>query len=648
MSLLERAVTIAFAASALGGCGSTSPTPADNPDATDVDAGDAGTDPSAVGTLGSPCDKPGALACAGHAQKLQLLCDGGVWKSNGVCPGAQICDTRPGPTAGSCQDPDPKCVGKKPNESFCEGAVRRTCGPDLLSSTIETCTSADHCAQGTGPHCAKCLTGKFLCAGAVLKKCKADHSDFETVDTCATEALCVDAYGKCLPPACAVGDYRCDGDILQTCRATRIDWDPVKVCPKGMCDAAAKSCRDCTTGAKDCDGNTPRSCDGTGHWVSATPCSVPTPLCKAGVCSPGVCTAGEYRCNIDTLETCNSTYDGFDPVKVCSTGLCDSVGKECDDCKTGTADCLGSTPRACDSTGHWKSLTACSGTTPVCKAGVCTAGVCLAGDYRCNVDTLELCNSTFTGFDPVKVCGAGLCDALGKECDDCKSGAASCSGSTPLACDSTGHWKSLAPCGGSTPYCTGGVCSSCLPGFMSCGGSCVDTMKDPLNCGGCGVTCGSGTPVCVGGVCTAAVTYVGSFTSGLPTGSSVPTTECLAWETFRSSISASRTYSKITIKSNLDLTGSSCTGSDANVICQALRSGTSTSAPCGGKAWQVGTCGSMGSSPPITGWEVTNTGGVCGCATGWTVRPCIGNNNWGGSNGPTCSAPSQTLTVICE
>jgi len=490
------------------GCGSSeSPAPVDNPDA-DIDAGDTGTDPSAVGTLGSPCDKPGALACAGHAQKLQLLCDGGVWKSNGVCPGAQICDTRPGPTAGSCQDPDPKCVGKKPGESFCDGAVRRTCGPDLLSSTTETCASAEHCAQSTGPHCAKCLTGKFLCAGAVLKKCKADHSDFETVDTCATEALCVDVYGKCLAPRCAVGDYQCDGHTLQTCKATRIDWDTVKICPDGMCDAKAKDCRECVTGTKDCAaGNTPRSCDTTGHWVSATPCSVPTPLCKAGICSPGVCTASEYRCNIDTLETCNSTYDGFDPVKVCASGLCDSVGKECDDCKTGTADCVGSTPRACDSTGHWKSLTPCSGSTPLCKSGICSVGACVTGEYRCNIDTLEMCNSTFTGFDPVKVCGSGLCDVLGKECDDCKSGAASCAGSTPLACDSTGHWKSLTPCGGTTPYCTGGICSSCLPGLTSCSGSCVDLKTDAANCGTCGKSCLSGE-TCVAGACVASDGFV--------------------------------------------------------------------------------------------------------------------------------------------
>jgi len=84
---------------------------------------------------------------------------------------------------------------------------------------------------------------------------------------------------------------------------------------------------------------------------------------------------------------------------------------------------------------------------------------------RCSGDTLETCNAALTGFDPTKVCGAGLCDAAGKECDDCKSGAVGCLGTTPRTCNSTGHWTSLTPCSGSTPACSAGVCvASGFPG----------------------------------------------------------------------------------------------------------------------------------------------------------------------------------------
>jgi hypothetical protein len=39
----------------------------------------------------------------------------------------------------------------------------------------------------------------------------------------------------------------------------------------------------------------------------------------------------------------------------------------------------------------------------------------------------------------------------------------------------------------------------CPPGQVDCGGGCVDTESDPLNCGECGFTCGADP--CVGGVC---------------------------------------------------------------------------------------------------------------------------------------------------
>ena len=416
-----------------GGCGSSSAIdPASAPDS-DVDAGgtaDVGPpDTSAVGTLGAPCDKPGALACAGHAQKLQLICDGGVWKSNGVCAGSQICDTRPGPTSGSCQDADPACAGKAPNASFCEGAVRRTCGPDLVTSTKEACASADHCAAATGAACAKCLDGTFVCEGALLKKCTSDRTAYALADTCASNALCVATDGKCLPPACAAGEYRCNGDTLQTCLATRVGWDSLRVCPTGLCDATAKACLDCAPGSKECGvGNTPRACDASGHWTSLSPCAAPTPLCKGGI---------------------------------------------------------------------W--------------AGVCISGACTAGQDRCNVDTLETCNATFTGFDPVKVCPMGMCDATLKQCDDCKAGQTSCSGATPLVCSSTFRWTSLTPCSGAKPFCQTGVCMACPTGKSACGGACVDLTSDPSNCATCGTACGAGMS-CIASTC---VTPVFTF---MPTG----------------------------------------------------------------------------------------------------------------------------------
>ena len=62
---------------------------------------------------------------------------------------------------------------------------------------------------------------------------------------------------------------------------------------------------------------------------------------------------------------------------------------------------------------------------------------------------------------------------------------------------------------------------------------------------------------------------------------------------------------------------------------------------CDGKTWRVGICGA-GMSIAV------GTSGDCSCGNNaWTVRPGIGNSNWGGV-GAECRAKSQTLTVFFE
>ena len=302
------------------GCGSSSPSDITDDGGAD-ETGDGGA--SATATLGDPCTTPGALACNGKAQKLQLLCDGSKWVANGTCPGQQVCDPRPGPTQGSCQDPAPGCGDKSPGQAYCDGVVRHMCSDDLLTETSATCKSGAYCTAGTADKCALCLDGESTCDGPSLKVCAPDHQSFIAKDTCATSALCVPGEDVCRAPTCAVGAYQCSGDTLQTCNDGRNGWNDVKTCGAGLCDAASKSCFDCAPGSKQCVGSTPQSCDATGHWTGSTPCAAPTPVCAAGVCEAGICAAGDYRCSGDELQTCDASYESWDAVTTCGAGLCE-------------------------------------------------------------------------------------------------------------------------------------------------------------------------------------------------------------------------------------------------------------------------------------------------------------------------------------
>jgi hypothetical protein len=65
-----------------------------------------------------------------------------------------------------------------------------------------------------------------------------------------------------------------------------------------------------------------------------------------------------------------------------------------------------------------------------------------------------------------------------------------------LCCSST-------PCDPGLFYC-GGACCAATIYDNCCGGACVNTQTDPLNCGACGNICLAGFPAgmtCCGGVC---------------------------------------------------------------------------------------------------------------------------------------------------
>lgn len=53
----------------------------------------------------------------------------------------------------------------------------------------------------------------------------------------------------------------------------------------------------------------------------------------------------------------------------------------------------------------------------------------------------------------------------------------------------------------------------CPAGQIRCAGACVDTLTDPANCGGCGISCGAGN-ICQGGSCVACRPDISSCSAG--------------------------------------------------------------------------------------------------------------------------------------
>jgi hypothetical protein len=132
------------------------------------------------------------------------------------------------------------------------------------------------------------------------------------------------------------------------------------------------------------------------------------------------------------------------------------------------------------------------------------------------------------------------------------------------------------------------------------------------------------------------ITYSQSFTTGV-----IPTTQCTAWATFVALLTV-RPYSLLIARGSVDPVGVTVT--DPVVIgniALALRTSTAYGpVNSNARSWGVGLCGG--------GYELTVTGFVCSCTTGYVVRPCIGNTNYGGINGATCSGLTQTMMVTFQ
>lgn len=225
--------------------------------------------------------------------------------------------------------------------------------------------------------------------------------------------------------------------------------------------------------------------------------------------------------------------------------------------------------------------------------------------------------------------GAETCDGAGA----CQPGSSAAAGT---ACPDGDLCNGDETCNGF------GSCVAGDPPAVSDGNSCTTDACDPAT--GVshatlpdGTTC-SGVGTCTGGSCSVAGAV---FSEQFFQFQDAPA-QCDAWNNFLFNQLTSGSYNSISMSSSFNPTGVTCSNpSSATQICNALHSGSSTAVFCDGHTWFVGACG---------GIELNVDFGVCFCNFGSntpTVRPCTGSN-WGGIGTETCSAPSQTMTVVCQ
>jgi hypothetical protein len=301
-------------------------------------------------------------------------------------------------------------------------------------------------------------------------------------------------------------------------------------------------------------------------------------------------------------------------------------GGMCADLKTDNANC-GKCGNACP-----------MGASCVQGSCQCASGTTRCGDacvdVKTDVNNCGKCGTTCGGADAGPIMGGGTWGCANGACAImCPQPKKECSGAcVDLQTDN----DNCGMCGNAcaqTETCMQGLC--CKTGQKVCNMACTDTNTDAMNCGMCGNACPMNKPYCNQGMCTTGVVYSEMFTQG-----ATPSTQCSNWNTFRAALTG--VYSSITIKGSNDMVGVTCTGNQANQLCQALKNNQAVNVGvCNGRTWATGPCGA-------NSIELTATGSICNCNSGYTVRPCINNLNRGGVNTSTCNAPTQTITVICQ
>ncbi len=422
----------------------------------DAGAEDAGSmDGSALDAEvdAGPCED-GMLRCAGSASAAREICEGGRWLPTEGCQAAELCDSQ-AELGGTCAPALGVCLGRPPHESFCDGKVRTTCGPDLVSATTEECASTAHCSAATGAACAKCLDNEAECRGDELWLCNAERPGFELADTC-NPGECNETLADCTALVCLMNSWSCSGNVLRQCNGVGDAFlgEPLD-CGDDTCDADGHQCDVCTPDALlGCEEGRPLRCAKDGQGVVHEDCAAETPVCfGAGRCLE--CEPNQKTCEGQTAVECDG--EGKRQTTACPANRTCKAGSCIGSCRAGSTQCNASrNPEQCDTDGIWR-----------------TTDTCAANERCASVGGVHQCEACPAGY---QVSASGdSCEEI-NEClvSPCKNGGACTDGVGSRTCACTPQWTG-SDCGTDVDECAAGrsVCGDnarCVnsPGSRSC------------------------------------------------------------------------------------------------------------------------------------------------------------------------------------
>jgi hypothetical protein len=378
-------------------------------------------------------------------------------------------------------------------EAGCHGASCSVCGSDgscgpVGSTMITDLPTLDEGNAGIGSSRdvdAETLAGRDAAKdGGTARDSMFDRDVRDAVDR-KSDAGPADLPAEPASAACdEEGAIRCteSGTALRQ-RCTDGAWVEHDVCQEGSVCDEAKGRGACRELAALCVGNAGKPvCEREKmHFCDEEAGISRTETCKserhctqgrtAGRCPE--CLPGEYRCVAEKLEVCADDGSAFRTSQTCaSAALCNEA------------------------------------------AGACTSAPCRSDAAMCVGDELRTCKADESGFNPGTQCMPGLCDAVGKQCDNCQPGK-SCAGNSVLSCSADGQMLTMQACAAPRPVCAGeGLCvectaaSPCAQPADACKSASCDVAR-----GMCSVINRPSGSTCPGGRCNEGGRCVGCLTA---------------------------------------------------------------------------------------------------------------------------------------